>query len=50
MPLKDAVGIFEMRYIQRVLDSLGGHKGRAAEVLGISRKVLWEKLKRYEPD
>jgi len=46
MPLKDAVNMFEMRYIQRVLDSLGGQKGRAAEVLGISRKVLWEKLKK----
>ncbi len=46
VPLKDAVNTFEMRYIQRVLDSLGGQKGRAAEVLGISRKVLWEKLKK----
>lgn len=46
VPLKDAVSTFEMRYIQRVLDSLGGQKGRAAEVLGISRKVLWEKLKK----
>lgn len=46
VPLKDAVNQFEMRYIQRVLDSLGGQKGRAAEVLGISRKVLWEKLKK----
>jgi DNA-binding NtrC family response regulator len=46
MPLKDAVNLFEMRYIHRVLDSLGGQKGRAAEVLGLSRKVLWEKLKR----
>lgn len=46
VPLRDAVSIFEMRYIQRVLESLGGQKGRAAEVLGISRKVLWEKLKK----
>jgi DNA-binding NtrC family response regulator len=46
MPLKDAVSHFEMRYIKRVLDSLGGQKGRAAELLGLSRKVLWEKLKR----
>jgi transcriptional regulator with PAS, ATPase and Fis domain len=46
VPLKDAVNLFEMRYIQRVLHSLGGQKGRAAEVLGISRKVLWEKLKK----
>ena len=46
MPLKDAVSLFEMRYIHRVLDSMGGQKGRAAEALGLSRKVLWEKLKR----
>ncbi len=46
MPLKDAVKHFEMRYIQRVLDSLAGQKGQAAELLGLSRKVLWEKLKR----
>lgn len=50
MPLKDAMNQFEMRYIQRVLESLGGQKGRAAEVLGISRKVLWEKLKKQEQE
>ncbi len=48
VPLRDAVADFERRYILRVLDSLGGQKGRAAEILGISRKVLWEKLKKTE--
>lgn len=49
-PLRDAVAVFERRYIMKVLESMGGHKSRAAEVLGISRKVLWEKLKRPNPD
>lgn len=48
VPLRDAVADFERRYILRVLDSLGGQKGKAADLLGISRKVLWEKLKRSE--
>jgi DNA-binding NtrC family response regulator len=50
LPLRDAVATFEKRYILRVLESLGGQKMRAAEALGISRKVLWEKLKRQEHD
>ncbi|MHB8056937.1 MAG: sigma-54-dependent transcriptional regulator [Desulfuromonadaceae bacterium] len=49
LPLREAVATFEKRYILRVLQSLGGQKMRAAEVLGISRKVLWEKLKRADP-
>ncbi len=50
MPLREAVAEFERRYILKVLDSLAGQKGKAAEVLGISRKVLWEKLKRGSGD
>lgn len=50
LPLREAVAEFERRYILKVLDSLGGQKGKAAEVLGISRKVLWEKLKRGAGD
>ncbi len=48
LPLREAVAEFERRYILRVLDSLGGQKTKAADVLGISRKVLWEKLKKAE--
>ena len=36
---------------QLILDALAhtrGHQGRAAEILGISRKSLWEKRRRYE--
>jgi len=44
-PLGEAVGEFEREYIQRVLERTGGHKGRAAALLGISRKSLWERLR-----
>ena len=37
----------EQAYIRFVLDSLGGSQTRAAEVLGISRKALWAKRRRY---
>ena len=37
-------------YIQRVLDEVGGNTTRAAEILGISRKSLWERRKRYDLD
>ena len=33
--------------IRRALAYTRGHQGRAAELLGISRKALWEKRKRY---
>lgn len=44
-PLGAAVDQFEREYIQRALEKSGGHKGRAAQALGISRKNLWEKLR-----
>ena len=44
-PLGLMVKEFEKQYIVRALRLSGGSKGRAAELLGISRKNLWEKLK-----
>jgi DNA-binding NtrC family response regulator len=44
-PLGEAVGEFEREYIQRALERTGGHKARAAALLGISRKSLWERLR-----
>jgi DNA-binding protein Fis len=38
----------EAAHIRNVLESLGGNKTRAAEVLGIDRKTLREKLKALE--
>ncbi len=37
----------EREYIKRVLKKVRGHKGRAAKILGINRKTLLEKRKRY---
>ena len=38
---------FERDYLLRVLRSVGGNRGRAAEILGLSRKGLWGKLKAH---
>jgi DNA-binding NtrC family response regulator len=46
--LGEAVSIFEKEYIQNVLKATKGKKGQAAEILGISRKNLWEKIKGLE--
>lgn len=40
----------ERSYIQRVLDLLGGNKTRAAELLGITRLTLRNKLKQHNLD
>jgi two-component system NtrC family response regulator len=37
----------EQAYIRWVLDAVEGSQTRAAAVLGISRKALWEKRRRY---
>ncbi len=37
----------EREHLKHVLRAVGGHRSKAASVLGISRKVLWEKLKDY---
>jgi DNA-binding NtrC family response regulator len=45
VPLGEAVERFEQEYIRRALAKTGGHRGRAAAILGISRKSLWERLR-----
>jgi DNA-binding NtrC family response regulator len=40
----------ETEYIRNVLASVDGNKTRAAEILGIDRKTLREKLKLYGTD
>jgi DNA-binding NtrC family response regulator len=37
----------EKEYIRHVLGRVGGNQTRAAAVLGISRKALWQKRRRY---
>jgi len=38
----------EKAYIERILKSTNGNKTKASEILGISRKSLWEKIKAYK--
>jgi DNA-binding NtrC family response regulator len=45
--LKEVLVEVEKQHLKLVLASTGGHRTNAAKVLGISRKVLWEKLKDY---
>lgn len=40
----------EKSYIAKVLREVGGNQTRAAQVLGISRKSLWERRRRYGLD
>jgi DNA-binding NtrC family response regulator len=47
-PLAQAASLFEKEYIQSVLEKTKGKKGQAADILGISRKTLWEKIKNLE--
>jgi DNA-binding NtrC family response regulator len=52
-PLAAAMREFEREYLQRALGAANGKRLRAAELLGISRKSLWEKMRMYalgEPD
>ena len=45
--LREVLVEAERAHLEHVLKSVGGHRTKAASVLGISRKVLWEKLKDY---
>jgi DNA-binding NtrC family response regulator len=45
---RPTLAMVEKLYIERVLREVGGNKTRAAEILGISRKSLWERRRRYE--
>jgi two-component system response regulator AtoC len=45
--LAEASGADERRRIETALEQSGGHLGRAADRLGISRATLWRKRKRY---
>jgi two-component system response regulator AtoC len=45
--LNEVASEAEKAYILRILSSTRGNKTKAAEILGISRKTLWEKVKNY---
>ncbi|MCU0723113.1 MAG: sigma-54 dependent transcriptional regulator [Planctomycetes bacterium] len=46
-PLRDVVSEAEMLHIKNVLKHTQGQKAKAAEILDISRKNLWEKMREY---
>ena len=43
--LRDVMRGAERRHLERALEATGGHRSQTADLLGISRKVLWEKLR-----
>jgi DNA-binding NtrC family response regulator len=45
-PLQALVADAERQHIRRAMEHTGGSVSRTAEVLGISRKTLWEKMKK----
>jgi len=45
--LSEIAAIAEKDHIHRILQSTGGNRTKTAEILGISRKTLWEKMKAY---
>jgi DNA-binding NtrC family response regulator len=49
-PLATALKEFEREYLQRALLQADGKRTLAAEILGISRKNLWEKLRMHGMD
>ena len=46
--LKRTLAAVELEYIENVLTSVKGNKTKAAEILGIDRKTLREKLKQKQ--
>lgn len=48
VPLQAMVEEAERRHIQRALQRADGSVSGSAELLGISRKTLWEKMKRFK--
>ncbi len=48
LKIVEPLEVIEQKYIKKVLKLTGGNKSKAANLLGISRKTLWEKIKRYK--
>lgn len=48
VPLRAMLEETERRHIRRAIESTKGSVSRSAELLGISRKTLWEKMKKLE--
>ena len=50
MPLGSSLDEVEREMITRTIEFTGGNKTRAAEILGVSSKTLYNKLEQYESD
>ncbi len=50
LPLKDLLERVERDYLLKVLKHTNGAKAQSAKLLGISRKNLWEKMRKYQID
>ncbi len=48
LPLAEAGREFEKKYITRIMELNDGKKGKTAFMLGVDRKTLYRKLKKYE--
>jgi two-component system response regulator AtoC len=48
--LREVTASFEARYLRRALKKARGHIGRTAEIAGLSRRSVSEKLAQYEID
>lgn len=46
--IRDLKNETEKEYIVSVLKQVNYKKGKAAKILGVSRKTLWEKMKKYD--
>ena len=50
VPLHTMVEAAERRHIRSALERTGGSVMKTADLLGISRKTLWEKMKKLRID
>jgi DNA-binding NtrC family response regulator len=48
LSLSDAIEHLEHYYIPQTLSRHSGHKNQTADILGVDRKTLYRKLKKYE--
>ncbi|MBI5364079.1 MAG: sigma-54-dependent Fis family transcriptional regulator [Planctomycetes bacterium] len=46
-PLREVLREHEVEHIKVALAETGGHRSQTADLLGISRKVLWEKMRDF---
>ena len=46
-PLREVLREHEVEHIKLALTETGGHRSQTADLLGISRKVLWEKMRDF---